>query len=180
MNWLDWLGDVDWQALGTIVAMAGVIVGSVLTLRGQRQEKGIAEATASRAEAAARLTESYTARVVEALEAIAEDDGHTMGGAAEPEHVRWSLTHHDGDRYKLENIGTATAYDTEVTGHETLIGPDRFTGGPTLLPGEALTFLAALSLATADSTITVRWSDSEGGEPEETWRYPLPGRPPRR
>jgi hypothetical protein len=45
--------------------------GQQLTRDGQQQDRQIAEATAERSEAATRLTEEYTRRVVDALEALA-------------------------------------------------------------------------------------------------------------
>lgn len=165
---------MTWQAVGTIVAMLGVIVTLVLTLRGQRLTRHLtekaqvhademAERSASRSEAAARVSEGYTARVVEALEAMAT-------GSASPRHVRWSITHSVGDTYVLANSGEATATNVDVTGHESLFGlnvvpPDQDRA---LGPGEALSFMAAASLATTDMTITVRWDDPDGAR--KTWR----------
>lgn len=78
---------MDWQAIGTIVALAGVIVTFVLTLRSEQltrsgldQDRELAERSASRSEAAARLTEEYTRRVVDALESRARlGVGGTVG-----------------------------------------------------------------------------------------------------
>lgn len=111
---------MDWQALGTIAAMLGVIASFFLTVRGQRQERAIAEVSASRSEAAARLTEEYTSRVVEALEQVAAGAG--IGGAmvAAPV-VRWSVTKASGDSFRLENEGSATAYHVTIEGHRTLV-----------------------------------------------------------
>jgi hypothetical protein len=88
---IDWhgvgvaIGEWNWQAIGTIVALGALLValwfslrslrltreGQQLTRGGQQQDRQIAEATAERSEAAARLTEEYTRRVVDALEALA-------------------------------------------------------------------------------------------------------------
>ncbi len=46
-------------------------------------------------------------------------------------------------------------------------------------PGEALTFLAARSFATSDSTKTVTWTEDRDDN-RKTWRYPLPLHPSRR
>jgi hypothetical protein len=162
---------VDWEALATIVALSGVVASFVLTLRGQKLERENAENTASRAEAAARLTEGYTARVVDALEAMARQG---IGGAPmAPSAVRWSLSHQAGDTYIVENVGTAAATSLAVSADDTLPllatgpQPDR------LDPGEALSFMAAPSLATSDFTITVSWI-TEGEDAPREWRYPLP------
>ena len=45
----------------------------------------------------------------------------------------------------------------------------------TLQPGEALTFVAAQTLGTTDSTITVQW-DEDDANGTRTWKYPLPVR----
>lgn len=176
---MDWVSDVDWQAVGTIVAMAGVIASFWLTMRGQKQDRELAGASASRAEAAAQLTESYTARVVEALEAIAATG---LGQAPPPApHARWELAHHQGDRYILENVGNATAYDTQVTAHESMRGPVDLQGDRDVPPDGALTFIATRTLGTTDSTITVTWKpcpDTTDDE-REIWKYPLPAKPPR-
>lgn len=180
----------DWQAIGTIVAIAAVAISLVFNLvsqrqtragqrlieLGQQQEREIAEATAERSEAAARLTESYTRRVVEALEAIARSG--VGGTSVRPPKVAWSMDHHAGDTYRLTNIGDAKAWNVSLSSDETLelieVG-----GGPDLDEGEALTFMAAVDMATRDLTITVAWDSDEDGSPGGTWRYPLPSRPSR-
>jgi hypothetical protein len=140
-------------------------------------EREQAEATAARSEAAAALTEEYTRRVVEARETMAQR-GPGVPDALPPRtpSVSWSLTHHAGDTYLLTNVGEAAAKDVQVTAHETMI-----LRPPTLQavgPGEALTFVAARSMATSDSTITVRWIEDGTGE-TRIWKYPLPPRPRR-
>lgn len=172
---------------GVIVALLGAIVSNVVAVRGQRMQERAARdaeahnrATAERSEAAARLQIDQTARVVEALETLAANIVSSQAVSSRPASVRWQLRHHSGDTYALENIGDATAYGVSVTGHDSLMGPDHIQGGPVIQPGEALTFMAALVLATADSTITVRWRDADDDAgAEQTWRYPLPDRPPR-
>lgn len=172
---------------GVIVALIGAAVSNVVAVRGQRMQERTARdaeahnrATAERSEAAARLQIDQTARVVEALETLASNIVSGQAVPGPPASVRWQLRYHSGDTYALENVGDATAYAVAVTGHDSLIGPDHLQGGPVLQPGEALTFMAALVLATSDSTISVRWrdSDDEAGT-EKAWRYPLPDRPPR-
>ncbi len=171
------MGDIGGvaTAIGTLVALGGVIVSLVMTRRGQEQERELAEASALRAEAAARVSEDYTSRVVEALERMAS--GQLAGDVTEPR-VKWSLTHQQGDTYMLENVGTARAIDVQVTEHPILIGPDRIVGGPDLDEGEALTSMAARVLSTEDSTIRVTWR-IVGDETPRTWEYPLPPRPRR-
>lgn len=177
---IDWqvVGDIS-TAIGVLVALAGVIVTLILTLRsekltrdGQRLEREQAEAGAARSEAAARLTEEYTRRVVEALETMA-------AGEAAPEvratvgRVRWSLDQFRGDTFILTNVGQTLARDVRISAHESLhlINVER----KDLAPDEAMTFMAAVSFGTRDTTITVRWIEGDTGE-ERTWRYPLPVR----
>lgn len=192
---MDWVGDfwngTDWQGVGTLVALLGVIAtlvlnlrsekltraGQDLTLKGQRQDREISENSALRSEAAARLTEDYTRRVVDALERIAREG---LGSASSPEQLRvaWSLDHHSGDMYRLTNTGNATAQHVDVSAHESMGGLMALQGGPDLAPGEAMTFMAAPSMATSDSTITVTWLQPDASpEPLGRWRYPLPARP---
>jgi hypothetical protein len=178
----------DWQAIGTIVAIAAVAVtlyfnllsqrqtraGQKLIEQGQQQDLEVAEATAQRSEAAAQLTEGYTQRVVDALEAIARSG--IGGGPARLPKVAWSMEHHAGDTYRLTNIGDAKAWNVTLNSDETLIlidVPDR----PDLAEGEAFTFMAAVHMGTRDRTITVTWDSDAQGTSGGTWRYPLPARP---
>lgn len=165
--------------LGTLVALIGVAGSLYLTLRserltrkGQELERQQADSAASRAEAAAALTEEYTRRVVVALERMAETPGVPQGLAAPS--VRWALVHEAGDTYKLENVGGLEAESVEVSTHESMI--TRLPGQQNIGVGEAITFLAVRTLATQDSTVRVTWGP-EGSRQE--WRYPLPARPPR-
>jgi hypothetical protein len=156
-----------------------VIASFVLTLRGQKQERELAQHSAERAEEAARLTEGYTTRVVEALETIAASGG--VGQLeAKPSRVKWNLRHFSGDKYVLTNEGDATAYGVTLSGHESLVGPMNVEGGPDLRQDEALTFIAARSMATSNTTITVEWSPSPADlATRDRWQYPLPPRPKR-
>jgi hypothetical protein len=190
----------DWQTLkwqesadiattvGVIITALGLIatliVTTVLSLRSERltrqgleltrhgldQDRINAENTASRAEAAARVTEGYTSRVVEALEAMATKG---IPGVSPPSgsRVRWSLAHVGGERYILTNVGNAVAEDVAVSSHESLplLG---IQGGPDLGPDEAMSFIAAPSFSTSDITITVEWDDEDASR--GVWKYPLP------
>ncbi len=177
------LGDVS-TAAGVVVALIGVIVTLVLTLRsegltrkGQAIQQEQSEATAARSEAAAALTEEYTRRVVTALETMAEKDVATTGSSVQrTAGVSWSLTYRNGDTYLLTNVGTATAYDVSVSAHKTMLL--RPPTAQNLEPSEALTFVAARSIATSDSTITAQWSEDGVGD-TKIWKYPLPPRPRR-
>jgi hypothetical protein len=167
--------------LGTVVALIGVVVTLIMTLRsekltrkGQDLERKQAESGAARTEAAAALTEEYTRRVVLALEQMAVASPAT--GLASGARAAWSLVHFGGDTYKLENVGDQRAEDVTVSADETMHLVD-VPPPQAIDPGEAITFMAAVTLGTRDTTITVTWTEPDG----ETgvWKYPLPPRPPR-
>lgn len=165
---------MEWQDVGVIAAMVGVIGGFVLTWRGQQQDKRLSEAGAQRSEAAARLTADNTERVLLALETIATKD--FGGGAAllPAPRVKWSLARSGtGSLFIVENVGDATAYDVTVgPAHDSLNFIER-SGGQVLAPGDVASFIAVVSLATSDMTVVVAWADEPGGTQRE-WRYPLP------
>lgn len=165
---------MDTETVVVYVTAAGIIVTAILSILDGRRQSRLARAAADRAEAAGRISDSNAQRVIVALETMAAGagGGSLLGAAGLPQHVRWAMVHDRGDTYRLTNAGTLTAHDVDLRGHESLIGPQMVTGGPTLQPGEALTFIAARSLATSDSTITVQWVDSSGDP--GIWNYPLP------
>jgi hypothetical protein len=179
------MAGIDWEAaaaigvlVGALVTGFGVIVTSILNIKSNRltrqgleQEQAIAENSAARSEAAARLTEEYTRRIVDALEKIAAEG---PGGRAFqlPTRVSWELVHHGGDRYRLTNTGEREALDVKIETHETL-GVSSVEGSTNLGPGEALTFMAAPTMATKDSTVTIRWRQPDE-DSDFSWRYPLP------
>lgn len=177
----------DWEKFSDQATVVGVgvalmvgIATTVVMIRqekatrdGQRIQQQQAVTAAERSEAAARLTEEYTRRVVEALETMAAHRPGRLSTPLDSPSVRWSLVHHQGDAYRLENVGSAEADDVSVAAHRTMIL--RAPEPQALRPGEALTFIAARSMATSDSTITVRWA-TRGNAEEQSWRYPLPMR----
>jgi ElaB/YqjD/DUF883 family membrane-anchored ribosome-binding protein len=181
---------INWTAVAAISAAIGVILTLILNLRsqiqtragqrlvesGQKQEQEISEATAARAEAAAALTEGYTQRIVDALEAIARNGLGAPAGV--PARVKWELLHHAGDTYRLTNIGNRKAWNIRLAADPTLhlVNPPE---GESLDEDEALTFMAAAHMGTRDRTITVTWDGDDAGAEGGVWRYPLPGRPPR-
>jgi hypothetical protein len=179
---MDGLNDLTIQGIGVIVASAGVIASSWVTVKGQKQDKTISEATAARSEAAARISADNAQRIVAALEALATKDFAGGGVVMPPATVRWGLVHEHGSLYRLTNTGDAPAWRVEVTTDPSLrlmsSNPDHSptVSADQLRPGEALTFIAAPSMATRDTTITVSWLDDETGERRD-WRYPLPMKP---
>ncbi|MFF4879715.1 hypothetical protein [Micromonospora sp. NPDC000668] len=176
---------VDWQqvsdqatVLGVFVALAVGLATTVVMIRqekvtrkGQQLQSEYATAAAERAESAARLTEEYTRRVVEALETMAARPAGAELVIAAPR-VRWSLEHHDGDKYLLTNIGDAAAHSVRISADKSLdlVKP---TDGHNVDAGEALGFMAVPTMATRDFTITVEWFDLSTAQ-KRTWRYPLP------
>jgi hypothetical protein len=161
------------------------------------------EASAERAEAAAalnidaltRIADALEQPIVSALERSARATGELAEHAADsaipsysgalnvpflqPARVKWSLRHFSGDKYILENVGDATAYNVEVSAHESLMQPREWPSAERLGPNENLTFMAVRTLGTSDATIAVSWTPTEDPEEPGVWRYPLPPRPPR-
>jgi hypothetical protein len=169
--------------------------------RAERAQQA-SEASAERAEAAAALNIDALTRVADALEQpianalertarsaaerlqLAESSNHPIFSGAmppflKPARVKWSLKHFSGDKYMLENIGEATAYNVKLSAHESMYSLD-VPDAPEVPPGEGVQFFALKSMATSDSTITVTWTPTEDSDEAATWRYPLPPRPPRR
>ncbi|AJQ90055.1 hypothetical protein [Propionibacterium freudenreichii] len=155
---------------GVFVALVGVIVSAFLGVRSER-------ASASRSEAAARLSDENARLTIAALEKIAaHQPGHEPLQVATK--VAWAMTHYKGDTYQLQNIGDKTAYEVEIDPARDANMIFRKPAVADLNPEDALTFLAAKTMATLDSTITVAWTEEGDNTPHE-WRYPLPPRPPR-
>lgn len=181
------LWGVDWALAANfsqVLATIGLVITLVFTgidlrrsARDSDRNYRAAEASAERAEAAARVSIDQFSRMAEALEVLVTKVGTASVGDQEPARVRWSLTHFKGDTYKLENEGNASAFAIALEGHRSLRGPQDIVGGPDLEPGEALTFMAARSMATSDAIVTVHWRSEDGVK--QTWRYPLPPRPAR-
>ena len=170
--------------------------------RAERAQRA-SEASAERAEAAAALNIDALTRIADALEQpivsalersaraatdrakLAEKDAMQNGSFrgsipfVNPARVKWSLRHFSGDKYIVENIGDATAYNVVVSAHESLLQPGEWPRAEQLGPGEGLDFFAVRTLGTVDATITVTWSPTEDPEDADTWRYPLPPRPAR-
>ena len=86
------------------------------------------------------------------------------------------MDHQAGNTYRLTNIGDAKALNVHFASDETLQLLN-VQGGPDLDAGEAMTFIASVTLGTRDRTITVNWNGDKPGNPRRTWRYPLPGPP---
>lgn len=165
---------MNWEAVGTIIALLGVMVTFLFNVQRLRQERRMAQASAERSEAAARLIESYSRRVVEALETIAEG-GAVLHSAAAAE-ARWRLEAERGGVYRLTNEGPAAAEDVTLVADPSL--PIDAPPARRLEPGEALTFGASPSPLTRDMTVEVFWS-RPGDARRRTWRYPLPPPPDR-
>ncbi len=154
--------------------------------RAERAEKA-SEASAERAERASALTIDALSRMpdgveglgfhaeglIEAIDALAGSDAARV---AQIRGVRWSLVHSAGDTYKLENVGDIAARNVAIQMDESVYIPGELPPGTEIGPGEAKTFMAAISMGTRDSTVTVTWEDDNG---RSEWRYPLPPRPRR-
>ncbi len=161
----------EWVTLiAELATTAGVFYAIYAGIRAHRTETKNAAAAASRTEAAAAISQDYAPQLVDALRAMTQRAGQPLS----PVGVRWSLRNFENDRYILENIGDKTAGKVQVASHESL---DLETlPSQDLAPGHAITFMAARSMGTSDSTITVTWTE---GTEQKSWRYPLPPKPPK-
>lgn len=184
------------QAVTALITAAAVVASIWIARSGQKHDLKLAQAEADRAEradaasqaaseraeAASRLSIDTLARIADALDLLARE-GALVGdlprlASAAPVKVAWSLKHQDGDMYLLENIGNGSAFDVRLSADATLLQRGEWQRDGELKPGEAIAFMAVRTMGTRDSTITVHWSS--GSEADlETWRYPLPSRPPR-
>lgn len=190
------IADVWIQAIIAIVTLVGIVASIWIARSGQKADLHTAtkeadraeradaasQAASERAEAASRLSIDAMTRIANALEALASD-GIRVGDQA-PNSARttvsWALKHFNGDMYLLENTGDAIAYQVTLTADPSLLRfPKEWESTPVVKPGEAVRFGALRTMGTRDSTIAVNWRDEPEGE-EQTWRYPLPPRPPRR
>lgn len=187
------------QGIIALVTTVGIIASIWIARSGQKNDLKLAQdeadraeradsasqAASERAEAASRLSIDAMTRIADVLEKLVIDgisigDLHVLSSEPAPGKVSWVLKHFQGDMYLLENTGDAAAYDVTLGADETLMrfgNPWELT--PELKPGEVVQFGALRTLGTRDSTITVRWSSAPEGE-KQSWRYPLPPRPPRR
>lgn len=167
----------DWQTLADVAQVVATVALAVTFIQNRKQlriTEDTAKRSASESEAAAERAERASALTIDTLARIAQAvEGVSLGGS--PARVEWRLTHDAGNTYRLQNAGAGTALDVVLTGHESMRGPSNIVGGPTLGPGEALTFLAALHLGTTDTTVTVGWNDEDGTDHQ--WRSPLPWMP---
>ncbi|KJL28157.1 hypothetical protein RS83_03225 [Microbacterium oxydans] len=191
------MADVWIQATIALVTLGGIIASIWIARSGQKNDLKLAKGEADRAEradaasqaaserseAASRLTIDTMTRIADALDKLASDginvgDLHVLSAPA-PTKVSWSLTHFQGDMYLLENTGEASAFDVVLSADETMLQGGEWQREGELKPGEGIQFMAVRTMGTRDSTITVQWRNAPEGE-EQTWRYPLPPRPPRR
>ena len=192
------MADVWIQAIIALVTLGGIIASIWIARSGQKNDLKLAKSEADRAEradaasqaaserseAASRLSIDTMTRIADALDKLAADginvgDLHVLASASAPAKVSWSLTHFQGDTYLLENTGEASALDVVLSADETMLQHGEWQRAGELKPGEAIRFMAVRTMGTRDSTITVQWRNAPDGE-AQTWRYPLPPRPPRR
>lgn len=123
-------------AAGPLVALFGIIVSRYLNGRSVRQDHKNAEATAARAEAAARLSADSTDRIVAALSTISLS---SRAAAAPPPSVAWSLVPASGAMYRLTNVGNAKSWRVKIESDESLDLID-VPEGQDLDAAEAVTF----------------------------------------
>lgn len=187
------------QAIIALVTLCGIIASIWIARKGQKNDLKLAKGEADRAEradvasqaaserseAASRLSIDTMTRIADALDKLAAEginlnNLQVLGAGIASAKVSWRLSHFQGDMYLLENTGKATAYDVRLDADPTLtrFGKE-WVPSPELKSGDVMQFGALRTMGTRDSTITVQWRNSLDGD-EQTWRYPLPPRPPRR
>ncbi len=153
----DWAA---WQGIGTVVS-AAVAIWALLAARGSGR-------AAKEATSAANRTATALERLVVATEAgaIAQAREAPTRGAA------WRIEWLSGEAYLLHNDGGGTAANTivEVDQTQHLVLRNAKVGD--VGPGDARRFLAIQTMATRDTTVTIRWTDENGQE--HTWDRPLP------
>lgn len=169
-------------ALGALVLAAGSLAVAIAAWVSQREATQQVDRHATDALNEAREARGQSARAANAQERMAlsmERAEATAAHRAPAPQVAWSITHHRGSTYVLENTGTATAYDIHID----VPGAARFDPPPTELqlpahmpPHDSVTFGAVLGWG-SDDTVVVTWADGEGSEHRQTWRRPLPPTP---
>ncbi len=153
----DWAA---WQGIGTVASVV-VAVCALIATRGTGRRADEATAAAERAATALeRLAVAAENR------AIAEVHEAPTPGAA------WRVEWLSGDGYLLHNDGTGAALATRVETEPGQHLPIRHPDAGSVRPGDAHTFIASQTMATRDTTITVRWTDEDGQE--HSWKRPLP------
>jgi hypothetical protein len=109
-------------AVGTVVALAGVIAGQRLSRRGQDKDRHLAEVPHLRAQAAARVTEGYTARVVEFA---GENRLRTITCRGDPSTKNQMVADAPRRRYLISSRTKATqrAFDGRLSGFQRWSAP---------------------------------------------------------
>lgn len=92
--------------------------------------------------------------------------------------VRWRLSHNSGDTYVAENVGEGVALEAQISAYKDLTILERSEEPETVGPGEGLSFMAVTGYGAEDDRVQVTWHE-DGSDDVRTWKYPLPGRPPR-
>lgn len=165
----------NWTAASVVITAllgAGTLLVALQTMRTTRNE---VNASAQRAESAARLAVDNNDQLVAAIGSVVASSSERMAQKG----VRWSLAHDQGAIYRLVNLGGATALSVEVRAHPTMARFELRDGDRSAVGrDEALTFFAVPAWQTVDRTITVTWQDAEDTEVADRseWKYPLPAK----
>lgn len=116
----------------------------------------------------AKRAESGLERIAAAQEAQAIANARAVPEKA----VAWRIEWLSGEGYLLWNDGTATAREARIEVDESQHLLLRHEMAGDVMPNHAHKFLALQTMATTDTTVTVRWKDGAGAE--HTWERPLP------
>lgn len=147
--------DAQWASIAVTAAFS--LAALLVSLRGQRQSRRSADAA-------------------ERSAAVADQALELARAEAERSDVAWRLEAHSRDRVTLTNTGKDPAYSVSIDiGDMREMRSDRLEHS-TIGPGSAVSFGALLHLNTSDDTVTVTWTEKEGGE-MRSWRHPRPRSP---
>ncbi|WP_131103144.1 hypothetical protein [Ornithinimicrobium sufpigmenti] len=167
-----------WANIIAVIALVGAAVGWFTNARAtryadERAGKALEESRGARQEAA------RAANALERMARAAEQQEERAAKESQVSRVAWAIHHHRGSTFRLENTGTATAYDVDITVDVARFDPpsEWTLDMPThMAPGEGVTFGATLAFGD-DDTAVITWADAEGAEHRHTWRRPLPPKP---
>lgn len=90
--------------------------------------------------------------------------------------VRWSITHHSGDTYAIENTGATDALDVELLAENVARFDPPEYDNPTWPPGEPRIIFCATAWMPGTPQVVIRYRTTPGGDVQER-RRPLPPKP---
>ncbi|TFV86203.1 hypothetical protein E4P40_13200 [Blastococcus sp. CT_GayMR20] len=113
-----------------------------------------------------------SAKAADRSAAVAEREEKRQAQEAEERAVRWQLT--STGRYRpnrLTNVGDGTAYDVQVQVADDIKVQDHPYEKEVIGPNSSMLVGIAVTMDSADDTVTVRWRNSPDG-PVRDWSHP--------